>query len=135
METKKNIIIFCNNNPIIYNVNFTFDSFNILEFQILKNREIYVPENEIWFLRWQSSLLTKNVEFYFKPNQNLGSSILGLYGNIFSQFGCENNYLDLYFGLPIPIRDNQIKLELINEKGLLIDLENDNLEIFLTIQI
>lgn len=135
---RKNLFIFGEKNPLTYTCNRYFDSFNIVEFKILnsKDKSIFVPpNNEIWFLRWQHTYNTDTIEFIFKPNINLGNSILGSYSNIFDEFQCENYFLDFSFGKEVRIRDNQIKLEVVNEKGLTINFNENELEIYLILQI
>lgn len=133
---KKYLTILGEKNGFTYTLKNYFDFFQIVEIQILNKttREIYLPENEIWFLRWQHSF-NNDMEFFNKNNVNLGNSILGLYSGTFLNFTNELTYIDLYYGNPIPIRDNQIKLEIVDEKGLLINFEKLNLEFFLMIQV
>lgn len=135
---KKNLFIFGETNPLTFNCNNYFDSFSIVEFKIFNtnNRTIFVPpNNEIWFIRWQHTYNTDNIEFIFKPNLNLGNSVIGSYSNIFDEFQCDNYFLNFSFGKEIKIRDNQIKLEVVDEKGLTINFNEKGLEIYLIVQI
>lgn len=134
---RKNIFIFGEKNPLTYTLKKYFDSFSILELKIVdSNKNIYLPpKNEIWFLRWQHTYNTETIEFLYKSNLNLGGSVLGAYSSLFDDFQCENYYLDFSLGKEIKIRDNQIKLEIVDEKGLQIDFNEKKLEIYLIIQI
>lgn len=135
---RKNLFLFGEKNPLTYSCKNYFESFSILEFKIIKanDKTIYVPpRNEIWFLRWQHTYNTDMIEFNYKPNLNLGNSVLGAYGQVFDEFQCDNNFLNYSYGRPIKIRDNQIKLEVVDEKGLAIDFNEKGLEIYLIIQI
>ena len=136
---RKNLFIFGeNNNPMTYNCKNYFDSFCLLEFKIIQSNDkstFIPPKNEIWFLRWQHTYNTETIEFSYKPNLNLGNSVLGAYGHIFDEFLCDNYFYNFSFGKPIRIRDNQIKLEVVDEKGLTINFNEKGLEIYLIIQI
>ena len=136
---RKNIFIFGEKkNPFTHTCPKYFDSFNIIEFKIIKSNDkcVYIPpKNDIWFLRWQHTYNTETIDFIFKPNLNIGNSVLGAYSNMFDEFQIENYFLDFSFGKEIKIRDNQIKLEIIDEKGLIIDLNEKEIEIYLILQI
>jgi hypothetical protein len=132
---KKIKFFFLKKNPIdLYFIDF-INAITIEDFVIINNDETVYNPKEILFLRSEAPISNKVFDIYIEDNK-IGENVLGAYtqlGDALTWNKGEGNFINFDINSCYEIRGNTLKLELIDQQGMIFNLESKRLSIILIV--
>lgn len=131
---KKVKTIITDENPLNIKHEYYFNTITVEDLFIIdKTTKIPVKPKDFWYLRWPYSFQHDDFSIHLKVNENIGN-VVGIYHDSFNDYAWNKNegyYMSISGLSELQIRDDTIRFEIVDSKGIILKLKDFGLEMVL----